>query len=64
MLLKKGIYLYQFMDNLENFDENTLQEKEEIFTNLNMEHITKPDYYHIKQICKDFEIKKLGEYHD
>ena len=29
-----------------------------------MEDITKADYTHRKRVCKDFEIKKLGEYHD
>ena len=27
-----------------------------------MEGITDPDYVHIKRVCKDFEIKNLGEY--
>ena len=26
--------------------------------------ITDVDYTHAKRICKDFEIKDLGEYHD
>ena len=29
-----------------------------------MEDITDADYGHAKRVCKDFEIKKLGEYHD
>ena len=29
-----------------------------------MEDITDADYVHIKRVCKDVEIKKLGEYHD
>ena len=29
-----------------------------------MEEITDADYIHGKRICKDFEIKSLGEYHD
>ena len=28
-----------------------------------MKNITDSDYNHAKRICKDFEIKKLGEYH-
>ena len=27
-----------------------------------MEGITDADYVHIKRVCKDFEIKNLGEY--
>ena len=29
-----------------------------------MEDITDTDYPHAKKICKDFEVNKLGEYHD
>ena len=29
-----------------------------------MEDITDADYALAKRICKDFEIKKLGEHHD
>ena len=29
-----------------------------------MEDITDADYMHAKRDCKDFEIKKSGEYHD
>ena len=29
---------------------------------LNMEDITDADYTHTKRVCKDFEIKNLGEY--
>ena len=29
-----------------------------------MEDITDADYAHAKRVCKDFGIKKLGEYHD
>ena len=27
-----------------------------------MEYITDADYTHVKRVCKDFEIKHLGEY--
>ena len=29
-----------------------------------MEDITDADYTYAKGVCKDFEIKNLGEYHD
>ena len=52
------------MDNWEKFNEITLSEKEEFHSNLNNEDITDADYLHVKRVCKDFEIKNLGEYHD
>ena len=42
------------MDDWENFNEKTLLEKEEFYSNLNMEDITVTDYTHAKRVCKDF----------
>ena len=64
LLLRKGVYPYEYMDDWERFNETTLYEKEKFYSNLNMEGITDEDYIHGKRVCKDFEIKNLGEYHD
>ena len=48
------------MDEWERFNETTLPEKEEFYSNLNVEDITDADYMHAKRTCKDFEIKNLG----
>ena len=42
-------------------NEASLPEKEDFFSNLNMEDITDTDYTHAKRICKDFEIENLGD---
>ena len=36
----------------------------DFYNHLNMEDITDADYVHAKRVCKDFEIKNRGEYHD
>ena len=41
-----------------------LPEKEDLYSNLNMEDITEADYMHRKRVYKDFKIKSIGEYHD
>ena len=64
LLLRKDIYLYEYMDDLEKVNEETLPEKEEFYRNLNIEDITHVGYIHAKRVCKDFDIKNLGEYHD
>ena len=51
------------MNEWEKFNVISLPEKEGFYSNLNMEDITDADYRHAKRICKDFEIKNLGEYH-
>ena len=63
LLLRKGVYPYEYMDDWEKFKETTLPKKEEFYSNLNMEDIADADYMH-ERVCKDFEIKYLGEYHD
>ena len=64
MLLRKSIYPYEYIDEWEKFNETTLPEKEEFYRDLNMEDITDADYINAKRVCRDFEIKHLGEYHD
>ena len=38
--------------------------KKKFYSHLIMEGITDADYAHAKSVCKNFEIKKLGKYHD
>ena len=64
LLLWKGVYPYEFMDDWKKFNETSLLEKEDFYRLLNMEDITDADCTHAKRVCKDFEIKKLGDYHD
>ena len=45
------------MDGWEQFNEISLSEKEEFYSQLNMEDITDASYAHAKRGCKDFEIK-------
>ena len=52
------------MDEWEKFNEKTLIENEEFYSNLYMEAITDSDYIHAKKICKDFKTKNLAEYHN
>ena len=64
LLLWKGVYPFEYIDDWEKFNETSLLEKEEFYSHLNMEGITDADYVHAKEVSKDFEIKNVGEYHD
>ena len=64
LLLRKGIYPYEYIDNWETFDEILLPDKEIFYSDQNMENITDADYRHAEKIIKSFKIKNLGEYHD
>ena len=41
-----------------------LPEKQDFYSHLYMDYITDVDYVHAKKVCKNFEIKNLGQYHD
>ena len=59
LLLRKGVYPYEYMDDWEKFNQMLLPKKEFFYSHLNMEDITDADYAHAKRVCKDFETKKL-----
>ena len=40
MLLQKGIYPYEYMDDWEKFNEASLPEKQDFYSHLNMEDTT------------------------
>ena len=64
LLLRKGVYPYEYMDNWEKFDETSLPNKESFYSSLNMENIDDIDYRHCNNVFKRFKLKHLGEYHD
>ena len=64
LLLRKGVYLYEYMGNWENFDETTLPPKEAFYSYLNLEDISNEDYLHAQKVWDVFEIRHLGEYHN
>ena len=64
LLLRKGVYPYEYMDSWKRFKEESLPDKEYFYSELNNEHITDEDYEHAQKVCDTFKIKNLGEYHD
>ena len=63
LLLRKGIYPYEYINSWERFDENTIPPKEAFYSELNLVNITDKDYEHVKKVWEALEIKNLGEYH-
>ena len=64
MLLVKGIYPYEYMDNCERSDETSLPDKETFDSNLNEKGIADVDYRHAKRVFKIFDKNNLGDCHD
>ena len=59
--MQKGVYPSEYMGDWEKFNKTSLPEKEDFYSNLNMEGITGADYAQAKRICKDSEIEHLGK---
>ena len=64
LLLRKGVYPFEYMGNWERFNETSLPNKESFYSNLNMENIDDIDYRHGNNVFKIFKLENQGEYHD
>ena len=57
LMLRKDVYSYEYMDSWERFDERSLPDKEDFYSNLNMEHIVDAGYKHEKKYEKNLKWK-------
>ena len=64
MLLRKGVYPSEYIDEWDKFNEKVLPGKESFYSNLTLENISEIDYAHTNNVFKKFNINNLGEYHD
>ena len=64
MLLRKGVYPYEYMDGWDKFNETSIPKKESFYSILTMENITETDYIHANNVFKTFKLNNLGDYHD
>ena len=65
LLLRKGVYPYEYMDSWERFDDTSLPGKEALYSsNLNMEDIKGVDFKHAKRVFKNLNNKNLGDCYD
>ena len=64
MLLRKGVYPYEYRDSCERFNETTLPNKKSFYSKLYLEDITDEDYTHAQKVFSEFIFTNLGEYHD
>ena len=64
LLLKKGVYPYEYMDSWERFEETQLPVIEKFYSTLTDEGISEQDYAHAQKVWETFQCKNLGDYHD
>ena len=64
LMLRKGLYPYEYMDSWEKFNEPVPLDKECYYSELNNENISDSDVDHVNNVCDAFKINNLGRYHD
>ena len=64
LLIRKGIYPYEYMNSWGRFKDSELPSKDKLYSNLNMSGVSDKEYEHACKVWKEFKIKNMGEYHD
>ena len=64
LLLRKGVYPYEYIDSWGRFNETSLPDNKAFNSSLKMEDITDIDHRHAKRAFKNLSNKNLGDYHD
>ena len=64
LLLRKGVYPYEYMDDWNKFNENELPLKEEFYSNFKMSNISDKEHEYAKKVWNTLNINNVGEYHD
>ena len=64
LLLRKGVYPYEYVDDWQRFDEICLPPKDAFYSTLTDAHITDQDYEHGLAVWEAFDCATLGDYHD
>ena len=64
LLLRKGVYPYEYMDSWEKFELPVPLDKKHYYSKLNDSNISDKDIEHVKNVCDTLKIDNLGQYHD
>ena len=64
LLLRKGVYPYEYMSSWNRFEETCLPPREVYYSKLTDETITEEDYQHAQKVWKIFKCQTMGDYHD
>jgi hypothetical protein len=64
LLLRKGLYPYEYMDRIEKLNETQLPPKAAFYSKLREEEISDEDYAHAQDVWQAFGCTRMQEYHD
>ena len=64
VIIKKGVYRYEYKDLTDRFNETSLPAREKFYSNLQLKNISDEEYKHAKKVWDHFKLKTIGEYHN
>ena len=64
LLLRKGVYPYEYMDCVERMKETCLPSQDRFFSRLTDENIGDGDYDHAQDVWSKFDMRTMRNYHD
>jgi len=64
LVLRKGVFCYDYIDSLEKFNETSLPSKEKFYNHLLGEHISQEDYSHACNVWNTLNMRTIGSYSD
>ena len=64
LLLRKGVYPYDYIDSPTKLTETALPPQAAFFSILNQEAINTEDYAHAMEVWRVFKCRTMGDYHD
>jgi hypothetical protein len=64
LLLKKGVYRYEWVDSVERFNETQLPPKEAFYSQLNGAGLSDEEYEHARKVWEAFNCKTLRDCHN
>ena len=63
LLLRIGVYPYEYMDSWESLNETSLPDKKYFYSELHLEDISDKDYLPAQKVFKEY-CSDIGDYHD
>ncbi|XP_065680704.1 uncharacterized protein LOC136094698 [Hydra vulgaris] len=64
LLLRKGVYPYEWVDSIDKLNETQLPPKESFYSRLNGAGISDEDYLHAQTVWKEFDCETFKDYHN
>ena len=64
LICKKGVYLYEWVDDNERFKQEGLPPIKAFYSKLRLSGITTAEYKHAQNVYKTFNCKTFQDYHE